>query len=46
MGKCLLHKETDGSKVDLEVRAFVGKILVCNFIGCSSMSILQTKRNR
>jgi hypothetical protein len=25
MGKCLLHKETDASKVDPEVRAFVGK---------------------
>ena len=24
MGKCLLHRETDASKVDPEVRAFVG----------------------
>ena len=24
VGKCLLHKETDASKVDPEVRAFVG----------------------
>ncbi len=41
MGKCLLHKETDASKVDPEVRAFVGKTWVCKFIGCSSISILK-----
>jgi hypothetical protein len=40
MGKCQVHKETDASKVDPEVRAFVGKAWVCNFIGCSLISIL------
>jgi hypothetical protein len=41
MGKCLLHKETDASKVDPEVRAFVGKTCVSNFIGCSPISVLR-----
>jgi hypothetical protein len=41
MGKCLLHKETDASKVDPEVRAFVGKNWVCYFFGCSLISILK-----
>jgi len=36
----------DASKVDPEVRAFVGKILVCNFIGCSSMSIPTDKEKQ
>ena len=54
MGKCLLHKETDASKVDPEVRAFVGKIWACNYMDFYSMSILkkqtykekQTKANK
>ena len=41
MGKCLLHKETDASKVDPEVRAFVGKTWVCNFIDYYVLSILK-----
>jgi hypothetical protein len=32
MGKCLLHKETDASKVDPEVRAFVGMRSVFYFV--------------
>ncbi len=39
MGKCLLHRETDASKVDPEVRAFVGVnffhlVLTLSFIYC------------
>ncbi len=32
MGKCLLHKETDASKVDPEVRAFIGMRLVFIYV--------------
>ncbi len=31
MGKCLLHKEMDASKVDPEVQAFVGMRLVFSY---------------